>query len=137
MASTERLEVLINSNLTTVWECWTKPEHIVNWNFASDDWCCPHASNDLFPGGKFSWRMEAIDGSIGFDFEGEFIEVVENELISEKLADGRLVSIRFDEVENGVLMFEQFESEDQNPIDMQIAGWLAILNNFKKYVESK
>lgn len=136
MASTERLEVLINAPMQKVWDCWTKPEHIVNWNFASDEWCCPSAINELRPGGKFSWRMEAVDGSMGFDFEGEYIEIVEQELISEKLGDGRLVSIRFDVVENGVLLFEQFETEDENPVDMQIAGWLSILNNFKKYVES-
>lgn len=136
MASTERLEILINAPLEIVWERWTNPEHIVNWNFANDDWCCPTAVNELHPGGKFSWRMEAVDGSMGFDFEGEYIEIVEQKLISEKLGDGRFVSIRFDEVDSGVLLFEQFETEDENPIDMQIAGWLSILNNFKKYAES-
>ncbi|QYA24498.1 polyketide cyclase [Gramella sp. MT6] len=116
-----------------VWELWTSPAHITHWNFASDDWQCPAAENDLKPGGKFNWHMEAKDGSAGFDFSGIYLEIVPNELIRYKMDDGRLVQIEFKSQESGVKIIETFEAENQNSIELQRQGWQAILDNFKKY----
>lgn len=116
-----------------VWELWTKPEHITQWNFASEDWQCPSAENDLKPGGKFKWRMEAKDGSVGFDFSGVYLEVVQNQLISSKLDDGRMVKLEFSIQESGVKIIETFEAENQNSVELQKQGWQAILDNFKAY----
>lgn len=126
----------IDMPVEKVWEYWTKPEHITRWNFASDDWCCPWAENDLREEGKFSWRMEAKDGSFGFDFSGKYTKVMKNELIEEILDDDRTVSITFSENGNKAVLTEVFEAETRNPVEMQRFGWQAILNNFKKYVET-
>jgi len=131
------VETTIHAPIAKVWEHWTKPEHIVNWNFASDDWHCPKADNDIKPGGSFNWRMEAKDGSMGFDFTGVYDRVLEHNLISYKLGDGRKVEIRFDEINDEVKLTESFEAEGTNSDEMQRAGWQSILGNFKKYVESK
>lgn len=130
------VEAEITSPIEEVWKKWTTPSHIVNWNFASDDWCCPRSENDLCPGGKFNWRMEARDGSMGFDFEGVFTNVVENSLIEYEMADGRKVSITFSETGGGTLVTEIFDPEEMNPPELQKQGWQAILNNFKKYAEA-
>lgn len=133
-----KIEVSIQlaASLARVWECWTLPEHIVNWNFASDDWHCPSAVNDIRAGGSFSWRMEAKDGSMSFDFEGTYTQVELHERIEYELGDGRTVEITFASTEQGVLVTEIFEAEDENPAEMQKQGWQAILGNFKKLVES-
>lgn len=123
--------------LDEVWKFWTEPEHIVHWNFASKDWHCPKAENDLKPNGKFSWRMEAKDSSMGFDYSGVYEQVIPNEKIIKKLDDGRLVEIDFSETENGAKIIESFEVEDQNSIELQKTGWQAILDNFKAYAMSK
>lgn len=126
----------INAPIEKVWACWTKPEHIVNWNFASDEWCCPRATNDLEPGKSFVWRMEAKDESFGFDFTGTYSEIIENHSIAYTMTDGRTVSIEFTPLENGVVLSETtFDAEGTNSDEMQRAGWQAILNNFKTYVE--
>lgn len=125
----------IKADRDTVWACWTKPEHITNWNFASDEWCCPKAENDLRPNGKFSWRMEAKDGSMGFDFEGTYDQIIENERISYTMTDGRKVDIVFIDQGNEVEISETFDAEGTNTDEQQRAGWQAILENFKKYVE--
>lgn len=130
------VEVSINAPIEKVWECYTKPEHIVNWNFASDDWCCPNAVNDFRVTGKLSWRMEAKDGSIGFDFEGTFTEIKNFETIKYQLGDGRNVELKFLVKDNSVLVTETFEAEETHSIEQQRFGWQSILNNFKKYVES-
>lgn len=130
------VEVKVNSPIEKVWECFTKPEHIINWNFASDDWCCPNAVNDLKPGGKFSWRMESKDGAMGFDFEGVYDEVIEFEKLKYTLGDDRKVEIIFDSKNDFTLIKETFEAENVFSIEQQRQGWQAILNNFKKYVES-
>ncbi len=129
------VEVKINALIEKVWECFTKPEHIVHWNFASQDWHCPKASNDLKSGGKFSWRMEAKDGSVGFDFEGLFNEVNEFEKIGYTLGDEREVEVIFKTQNNFVIVTETFEAESSHTIEQQREGWQAILNNFKKYTE--
>ncbi len=126
---------IINAPIEKVWNYWTAPEHITQWCHASDDWHAPHAENDIRVGGKFITRMEAKDGSFGFDFNGIYDEVKINELISYAIEDGRKVSITFEGNANKTTVTEIFEPEDQNPRDMQQAGWQAILDNFKKYVE--
>ncbi len=131
------VEATVNAPVEKVWEIWTQPEHITKWNSPSDDWHTPSAENDLRVGGRFSSRMEAKDGSFGFDFGGVYDEVKTNEWIAYTLDDGRKVKISF--VTNGVTtkVTESFEAEDINPIEMQQGGWQAIIDNFKKYTEAK
>lgn len=126
----------VNAPLDTIWMAWTEPKHITKWNAASEDWHTPTAENDLRPGGKFNSRMEARDESFGFDFGGTYDEVKTNELIRYTLGDGRKVEITFKNHGKGVKITESFEPESTNPIEMQKGGWQAILDNFKKYVES-
>lgn len=130
------VEVLINSTLENVWLAWTQPQFISEWNFASEDWCCPNATNNLYDGGSFSWRMEAKDGSFGFDFSGKYNSIEQFNRIEETLDDGRKVMIQFINIENGCKVVETFEPESQNSIELQQMGWQAILDNFKKFVES-
>jgi len=126
----------INASLDKVWECWTSPEHITKWNNASDDWHTPYAENDLRTGGKFKSTMAAKDGSMSFDFEGEYTLVNQNKDIQYVMADGRKVEVSFEETPNGVELIESFDPETINPEEMQRGGWQAILDNFKKYTES-
>ncbi len=130
------VEATIDAPIEKVWKFWNEPEHIVNWCFASDDWCAPHATNDLRTGGTFNTRMESRDGTVGFDMAGEYMNVVEGKLIEYVFGD-RHAKIEFisGEAQGGVKIIESFEAEDENPLDMQKAGWQSILNNFKKYVE--
>lgn len=130
------IEATINAPIKKVWEFWTAPAHIVNWAFASDDWHAPLAENDIRTGGKFLTRMEAKDGSFGFDFEGIYDEVKTNERIAYSLGDERKVTITFIDQGNETKVIETFDPENQNPIEMQRAGWQAILDNFKKYTEA-
>lgn len=129
------VETLVHAPIDKVWEFWTKPEHITKWNNASEDWHTTRAENDLQIGGKFLSRMEAKDGSFGFDFEGIYDEVLTNEKISYTILDERKVTITFLPTENGVQVTETFEAETMNTLELQKMGWQAILNNFKKYVE--
>ncbi|WP_281226824.1 SRPBCC family protein [Flavobacterium aquiphilum] len=126
----------INAPIDKVWECWTSPEHITKWNNASDDWHTPYAENDLRTGGKFKSTMAAKDGSMSFDFEGEYTLVSQNKDIQYLMADGRKVEVSFKETSNGVEIIESFDPETLNPEEMQRGGWQAILDNFKKYTES-
>lgn len=130
------VEATINASVQKVWECWTEPQHITKWCFASDDWHAPVAENDLRAGGSFMSRMEAKDGSFGFDFGGVYDGVITHEHISYTMEDTRKVKISFAGDNNSTKVVETFEAETENPIEMQQAGWQAILNNFKKYVES-
>ncbi len=129
------VETTIKAPADIVWEYWTQPQHIVKWNNASPDWHTPRAENDLRVGGKFTSRMEAKDGSMGFDFGGIYDEVNTHQKIAYTLGDGRKVEILFSEIGNHTTVRESFEPENQNPIKMQRQGWQAILDNFKKYVE--
>jgi uncharacterized protein YndB with AHSA1/START domain len=129
------VETIVNQPIAKVWQCWTEPTHITNWVFASADWHAPHATNDLTVGGKFLTRMEAKDGSFGFDFEGVYTQVIENQSIQYVMSDGRRVHIMFTQTDSGVKITEAFDPEAQNPHEMQQAGWQAILNHFKLYVE--
>jgi uncharacterized protein YndB with AHSA1/START domain len=126
----------VNAPLEKVWDYWTNPQHIVNWNYASEDWHAPHATNDLRVGGKFSSRMEAKDGSMGFDFEGEYTKVEQHIEIEYVLADARRVNIRFDSDGKETTVTETFDPENENTLELQRAGWQAILDNFKRYTES-
>ncbi len=129
------VEVSLNLPIEKVWDAWTKPEHITNWNFASEDWHCPRAENDVRTGGKFSSRMEAKDGSMGFDFAGIYDEVIEHELIAYTLGD-RKVRVTFVPLGFATLVREEFEPENENSLELQKNGWQSILDNFKKYAES-
>lgn len=130
------VKVSVKADIDKVWNCWTDPEHITNWNFATDEWCCPKVENNLRPNEKFSWRMEAKDGSMGFDFEGTYNKIAEKEWISYKMSDGRKVDIEFTQNGNEIQVSETFDAEGTNSDELQRAGWQAILGNFKKYVES-
>jgi uncharacterized protein len=130
------VETEIAANIEKVWNYWTAPEHIVNWNFASEDWCSPAATNDLHIGGRFNYRMESRDGTMGFDFEGSYTNVQLNEQIEYRMDDGRNATIQFANKGDSIQLIESFEAETMNPVELQQQGWQAILNNFKKYVES-
>lgn len=130
-----KIEVLINGTIEKVWNAYTEPEQIVNWNFATDEWCCLSAKNELKVGGQLNYRMEAKDGSIGFDFEAIYDQVVLQKRIAYTLTDGRKVVTEFQEVNDGIKIETNFEAEKENPIEMQETGWQAILNNFKYYYE--
>lgn len=131
------VQTTVNVPVEKAWEYWGSPEHIVQWNSASDDWHTPKAENDLRTGGKFSSRMEAKDGSFGFDFAGVYDEVKPHELITYTMGDGRKVAITFTGNGDQTTVTETFDPESENPVDMQQAGWQAIMDNFKKYTESK
>ncbi|AEA45825.1 SRPBCC family protein [Fluviicola taffensis] len=126
----------VNAPLEKVWEYWNAPEHITQWNSASPDWHTPRSENDLRAGGKFTSRMEAKDGSFGFDFGGTYDEVIPHEKISYTMDDGRKTEITFIQEGSETKVIETFEAETQNPVEMQQGGWQAILDNFKKYVET-
>ena len=130
------IETVIQAPLQKVWDFYNDPEAITKWNQASPDWHCPSSSNDLRIGGRFRNRMEAKDGSFGFDFEGEYLEIIPLQKISYRMDDNRQVSIDFKEIDNETTLKIHFEAEDINPIEMQKDGWQAILNSFKSYVEN-
>jgi len=135
MTSPIIINTTIEAPVEKVWELWTTPKHIKEWNSASADWHTPVATNDLRPGGAFLSRMEAKDGSFGFDFSGIYDEVKEYEFISYSLADGRKVTIAFTGDDKTTTITETFDPENENSRDMQRDGWQAILNNFKAYAE--
>lgn len=122
--------------MAKVWEYWTNEQHIQKWNFASSDWHCPDAKNNLIKGGEFHFTMAAKDNSMRFDFWGTYQEIIFEKKIEIVLGDGRRVSIAFEESENGIQLTEEFDPEEQNPIEIQRAGWQMILDNFKKYTEN-
>lgn len=126
----------INRKVNEVWELWTNPEHIKNWNFASPEWHCPKAGHDLRVGGKLNYHMAAKDSSMAFDYTGTFTKIEPNKLLEYKLEDGRKVSISFSGTRDTTEVIETFEIEDESSMDMQRQGWQAILDNFKKYAES-
>lgn len=130
------IDTIVNAPVEKVWEYWTNSEHIINWNTASPDWHTTQSTNNLRVGGRFSYRMEAKDGSMGFDFAGEHTSVEHGKLIASVLGDGRKMAVHFIDKGNSTKIIETFDAENQNPVDMQRAGWQAILDNFKKYTES-
>jgi uncharacterized protein YndB with AHSA1/START domain len=125
----------IAADRNKVWEYYTLPEYITKWNFASDEWHCPKASNDLILGGKYYARMEAKQGDMGFDFEAFYIDIIGNEKLSYRMSDGREVNILFKDLNPSTEIEITFDAESLNSLELQKNGWQAILNNFKKYVE--
>jgi len=140
MATTEKtllsVTTMVDAPVSVVWNTWIDPNQIVKWNTAAPEWHCPSAENDLRIGGKFSYRMEAKDGSFGFDFGGEYTQVIPEKYIEYVLGDGRVVQVEFEAKDNKTFVSESFEAESTHPIEMQQSGWQAILDNFKKQAES-
>ena len=130
-----KAESIINAPLSKVWNYWTNEAHIANWNFASSDWHCPTATNNLVVGGEFHYTMASKDNAMNFDFWGTYKKVEFEKQIEIVLGDNRQMRVTFDIADNGILVTEYFEPEQQNPVEMQQAGWQMILDNFKKYVE--
>jgi len=130
------VENTVNAPVEKVWKYWNGPEHITKWCTATPEWHTPRAQNDLRVGGTFSSRMEAKDGSMGFDFAGVYDDVKPNEYIEYTMGDGRKVWIKFSGKGNETKVVETFEAESENPVEMQKGGWQAILDSFKKYVEA-
>ncbi len=131
------VESTINAPVEKVWEYWTEPDHITKWGFASDDWHTPWAKNDLRKGGAFSSRMEAKDGSFGFEFGGIYDEVETNKYIAYTMGDGRKVEIWFKPSGDTTTVTESFEAESENSEELQRSGWQAIMDNFKKHTEAE
>jgi uncharacterized protein YndB with AHSA1/START domain len=129
------IQVTVAAPIEKTWDYYTNALHIQNWNFATEDWHCPEATSDLQVGGKFSYRMEAKDGSFAFDFEGAFDEVKINEKLAYTISDGRKVEVFFEDHHHQSEVRIHFEAEEMNPAELQQQGWQAILNNFKMYVE--
>lgn len=130
------VETTVHASPEKVWEYWNSPEHITKWCSATPEWHTPRATNDLRTGGNFSTRMEAKDGSMGFDFGGVYDDVKTNSLIAYTMGDGRKVMIVFNSDGHNTTITETFEAEDMNPVEMQRGGWQNILDNFKQYTES-
>lgn len=134
--ATITIETRITNSIEKAWASWTQPQHITQWNHASEDWICPVATNDLKVGGRFSSRMEAKDGSVGFDFWGIHDELALNQVIKSTMGDGRKMEVRFIQEAGFVKIIETFEIEDVNSIELQRQGWQAILDNYKAHTES-
>jgi len=130
------IEASIPSNIDIVWNTWITPEHIKKWNTASDDWHTTVSEIDFKEGGEFFSRIEAKDGSSGFDFKGVIKKIISNKLIEYTLEDGRNVSVKFEPLENGTKVIETFDAENENSIEIQRNSWQSTLNNFSKYVEA-
>jgi len=130
------VETTVKAPIEKAWAAWGEPKHIMQWCHASDDWHAPYAENDLRTGGKFKTTMAAKDGSFSFDFGGVYDNVEKHKLIEYKIEDGRQVKITFSSNGNETKVVETFDPESENPVEMQRAGWQAILDNFKKHAES-
>lgn len=133
--TTLTIETSVDAPVEKVWQYWTQPEHIKKWNTPSEDWHTTRAENDLRVGGTFLSRMEAKDGSFGFDFAGKYTKVVQNKTIAYVLEDERKVEVHFASKDNSTHIRSTFQAETINSLEMQQAGWQAILDNFKKYTE--
>jgi uncharacterized protein YndB with AHSA1/START domain len=131
-----QVQTQIQASVETVWDCFTNPKHVIHWNFASPDWHCPKATNDLIEGGEFHYTMEAKDDSFEFDFWGTFQQIVAFEKLGIVLGDGRKMSVIFESKGDETILTELFEPESENSHELQKAGWQAILSNFKNYVQS-
>ncbi|MDN6322928.1 MAG: SRPBCC family protein [Halomonas sp.] len=131
------IETVVKANLSSVWDIWNNPEDIKQWNTAQDDWHTTRSTVDLREGGTFSSRMEAKDGSIGFDFEGTYTRVVPHRIIEYRMSDGREAKVEFMQHGDSVHIKTTFDAENENPTEMQQAGWQAISDNFGRYVEAK
>ena len=130
------VNVLVPAPIEKVWSAYTTPEDIMRWNAASDDWHTTSSTVDLRPGGAFSSRMEAKDGSFGFDFEGVYTQIIENELIEYSFGD-RLATVKFDAEDTEVRVTVEFDTEEENSAEDQRTGWQSILDNFARHVQTK
>ena len=130
------VDTLVAATPEVAWRCWSEPRHITRWNFASDDWCCPRAEADLRPGGRYVARMEAKDGSAGFDLEAVCEEATPERAVALVLADGRRARTTFAAETDGTRVTTVFDAETANPVEMQREGWQAILDNFKRHAEA-
>ncbi|MBV9989460.1 MAG: SRPBCC family protein [Chitinophagaceae bacterium] len=130
------VETTVNAPVEKVWEIFTNPAHVTHWNNASPDWHTPRAENDLREGGTFTYRMEARDGSMGFDFGGVYSSVVPHQSICYTIGDGRRVAVYFAGEGNSIRLTETFEAETVHSADLQRSGWQAILDNLKAYTEN-
>src|SRR6187549_4222927 len=130
------IEANVLAGKNKAWDYYTNPEHITEWNFADPSWHCPSAENDMRVGGKYRARMEARDGSFGFDFEAIYTDVAMWDSFTYVMLDGREVNVHFDEGGGKTVVTVIFDAETQNPIEVQKGGWQAILNNFKTYAET-
>ena len=128
------VQATLNADKNKAWDCYTNPAHIVNWNFADPSWCCPKAENDMKVGGVYNARMEAKDGSFGFDFKAIYTEIIEGKQFTYGF-EGRTVAVAFKEEGSKTEITIVFDAETENSIELQKNGWQAILNNFKKYTE--
>jgi uncharacterized protein YndB with AHSA1/START domain len=131
------VETVVKATLNKVWDAWNNPADIEQWNAARDDWHTTRSTVDLREGGKFVARMQAKDGSEGFDFEGTYTRIVPQESIEYRMAEGRVVKVEFVERAGGVLVRETFDAETENPPELQRTGWQAILDNFGRHVEAQ
>jgi uncharacterized protein YndB with AHSA1/START domain len=131
------VETLVKAKPKRTWDAWNNPVDIKQWNTAHEDWHTTQSTVDLREGGKFLSRMEAKDGSVGFDFEGTYTRIVPNKVIEYRMSDGREVKVEFVERAEGVLVKETFDAETQNTPEMQRQGWQSILDNFGRYVEAR
>jgi uncharacterized protein YndB with AHSA1/START domain len=131
------VETLVQATLDSVWDAWNDPADIRQWNTAHPDWHTTRSTVDLREGGKFVSRMEAKDGSAGFDFEGTYTRVAPKQAIAYRMSDGREVEIEFAERDGGVLVRETFDAESENPPELQRQGWQAILDSFGRHVAAK
>ncbi len=131
------IQTTIKESIGNVWEKWNNPEHITKWYFASEDWCAPKAENTLKVGGRLNIRMEAKDGSFGFDYYGDYTKVTTNALLEYTLGDALDVRVTFVEKNGGTIVTEVFDIESQNSAELQKQGWSAILDNFRKYCEGQ
>ncbi|HQT23904.1 MAG: activator of HSP90 ATPase [Sphingobacteriales bacterium 17-39-43] len=129
------IQAIVSADIEKVWDYYTRPEHITKWNFASEDWQCPHASNDMRVGGKYIARMEAKDGSFGFDFEAVYDQIIVGKRFNFTMPDGREVRVTFKDADGKTEVSISFDAETENSIELQRQGWQAILDNFKKYTE--
>ncbi len=128
--------IIKNKTIAEVWDYFTNPKHVTNWNYASDDWHCPKAENNLEVGKSFTYTMAAKNGEMSFDFSGKYTEIEHLSKISYVLADERKIFITFKETENGIEVVEKFDPETENSEELQQTGWQMILDNFKKYIEA-
>ena len=130
------VRTVLNAPVEKVWDYFTKPEHIMKWNFANDDWHCPFAENNLEVGKPFKSTMASKDGAHSFDFTGTYTEIVPHKKIAYTMdGDGRKVTVKFDVLDGKTILTEIFEPENTNSLELQRSGWQSILDNFKKYAE--
>ncbi|MGJ5642014.1 SRPBCC domain-containing protein [Formosa sp. S-31] len=131
------IQSLISGDKKNIWNYYTAPEHIINWNFASPDWCCPYAENDLKIGGTYKARMEAKDGSQGFDFICTYRKLIPEESFCYVMENSREVTVDFHRVDKQTQVTITFDPETEHDLELQRQGWQAILNNFKSYAEQQ